>query len=413
MVSLIEGSSEEEQDGQCKSVSRTESRDVISKAVLRLGMLLLKNLKTPEQPNVIISPLSISLALSQLALGAVNETEELLMHHLHSNTLPCYHRSLRNILFQLKKSDLQIAARIFLHQEFEPKPEFVFESKRVYKSEPVAFEGLEQVNNWVEKATNGKITEFLSTLPPNLLLMIINAIHFKGEWKARFDPRFTSRGVFYIDDKHMVDVEMMEGAKHPLSLLIDNDLEAQVARFPFKTQMSLLVVVPMSGQVNVTTLADKLNIADLYARLPRARAMQVKLPKFKLEYTQELQDALTNIGLGEIFARPNLAGIAEGPLVVSSVMHKTSMEINEEGSEAAAATSVVISRSNPSFSLNQPFFFALVHDVTQTPIFVGVITNPNPEAPIMESGGGPSNKDKEVVFASENTYDRPFGGPPK
>ncbi|XP_044057385.1 serpin peptidase inhibitor, clade F (alpha-2 antiplasmin, pigment epithelium derived factor), member 2b [Siniperca chuatsi] len=407
------GSSEEERDDGCLSIGRSpQSREAIAAAIQKLGVQLLQNLETTlEQPNVIISPFSIALALSQLALGAVNETEELLMHHLHEHTLPCYHESLHNVLVQLR-SDLQIATRIFLRQGFEPKQDFVHESQRLYNSEPAVLESLQQINDWVEKATKGKMTDFLSALPPNLLLMLINAVHFKGEWKARFDARFTSRGVFYLDDQHMVDVEVMEDAKHPLSLFIDNELEAQVASFPFQTSMSLLVVMPMSGQVNVSSLSAKLNISDLYNRLPKERAVQVKVPKFKLEYAQELQDVFTKLGLGEMFSSPNLAEMADGPLLVSSVMHKSSMEINEEGAEAAAATTVVISRaSNPVFHLTQPFFFALMDDMTQVPIFMGVINNPNPEAPILQRGEL-GNKDK-VGFPIDKNHVGSFGGPPK
>ncbi|XP_056139473.1 serpin peptidase inhibitor, clade F (alpha-2 antiplasmin, pigment epithelium derived factor), member 2b [Lampris incognitus] len=406
--------SEEDEDEECVSLGRNpQSREAIVDAMQRLGIQLLQMLPTtPEEPNVIISPLSISLALSQLALGAVNETQELLMQHLHGNALPCYHDSLHNILMQLHNSDLQIATRIFLSQGFEAKQQFVHQSQQLYDSETVALEGLEQINKWVEKATNGKITKFFSSLPPNLLLMLINAIHFKGEWKARFDPRFTSKGAFNIDDKHLVDVEMMEGANHPLSTFIDSELEAQVARFSFQKLMSLLVVVPMSDQVNVSTLIPKLNVSDLYERLPKERAVQVKVPKFKLENSRELKDILTNLGLGEMFSKPNLANIADGPLLVSKIMHKVCMEIHEEGAEAAAATSVVISRaSNPIFSLNRPFFLALIDDTTQVPILMGVITNPNPGAPVLE-GGEAGSKDK-MGFLSDKNDLRPYSVPPK
>ncbi|XP_068441605.1 serpin peptidase inhibitor, clade F (alpha-2 antiplasmin, pigment epithelium derived factor), member 2b [Clinocottus analis] len=409
------GSSSEEEHGEdCLAVGRSQqSREAIGAAIQKLGVQLLQNLETtPEHPNVIISPLSISLALSQLALGAVNETEELLMHHLNEHTLPCYHQSLHNVLAQLRSNDLQIATRIFLHQGFQPKQSFINESRRLYDSEPAVLEGLQQINDWVGNATNGKMTDFLSALPPNLLLMLINAVHFKGEWKARFDPRFTSKGVFYLDKERMVDVEVMEDAKHPLRLFNDNDLEAQVACFPFLKSMSLLVVMPLSGQVNVSSLSTKLNISDLYRRLPKERAIQVKVPKFKLEYVQDLKEVFTKLGLGDMFYSSNLANIADGPLLVSSVMHKSSMEINEEGAEAAAATTVVISRASiPVFHLSQPFFFALIDDITQVPIFMGVINNPNPGAPILERGELGS-KDK-VGFSIDKDHVGTFRGPPK
>nr|XP_057936415.1 serpin peptidase inhibitor, clade F (alpha-2 antiplasmin, pigment epithelium derived factor), member 2b [Doryrhamphus excisus]XP_057936417.1 serpin peptidase inhibitor, clade F (alpha-2 antiplasmin, pigment epithelium derived factor), member 2b [Doryrhamphus excisus] len=401
-TSAPEEDSEEEDEG-CATIGRTlESREAIAASVQKLGVQLLQNLQTsPEKPNVILSPFSISLALSQLALGAVNETEELLMHHLHDNTLTCHHHALNHILAQLRNTDLKIATRIFLRQGFKPKEDFINESKRLYDSEPAVLESLKDINDWVEDATNGKMTNFLSALPPNMLLMLINAVHFKGEWEARFDPRSTSKGAFYLDEKHMVEVDMMENAKHPLSLLIDSELESQVAVFPFVKEMSFLVIMPMSGHVNVSSLAAKLNISSLYDRLPKKRVVQVKFPKFKLEYAQELQEVFTKLGLGQLFSNPNLADIADGPLMVSSVLHKSTMDINEEGAEAAAATTVVISRaSQPVFHLTHPFLFALMDDKTKIPVFMGVINNPNPGAPILqreesgkkEKAGFPSDK---------------------
>lgn len=113
-------------------------------------------------------------------------------------------------------------------------------------------------------------------------------------------------------------------------------------------------------------------------------------------------------GLGEIFSRPNLADMADGPLLVSSVMHKSAMEINEEGAEAAAATTMVISRaSNPVFHMTQPFFFAVMDDMTEVPIFMGVVNNPNPGAQTGEVG----SKDK-VGFPIDKSQTG-FEGPPK
>ncbi|XP_064207458.1 alpha-2-antiplasmin-like isoform X2 [Anguilla rostrata] len=388
----LEKVEEEVKDGEGEKESCTaeelspEAKREVGAAILKLGLQLLENLKTgPEQPNVIISPLSVSLALSQLALGAASETEKLLLQTLKADDLPCYHQSLRSLLQHLRNSTVKIATRIYLEAGFKVKPEFIQQSLRTYDSEPALLAGREEINQWVQKATDGHMTDFLLTLPPNLVLMLINAVHFKGEWVARFDPALTAKDRFYIDSKNIVDVDMMVGHKYPLSLLMDGELGAQVASFPFKANMSLLVVMPMSGKVNVSAIAAKLNTSDLYARLPSEKAMQVKLPKFKLEYGQELEDALTSMGLGSLFSAPDLSGITDSPLVVSSVQHKSSMELHEEGAEASAATAVSTTRANLSFSVNQPFLFALLDDATQTPIFLGVIRNPDPGATAMQN----------------------------
>lgn len=113
-----------------------------------------------------------------------------------------------------------------------------------------------------------------------------------------------------------------------------------------------------------------------------------------------------------MFTSPNLADMADGPLLVSGVQHKSNIELNEEGAEAAAATSVIISRaSSPVFHLNHPFLFALMDDKTQVPIFMGIINNPSPGAPVLhreESG----NKDK-VGFQIDKNLESTAGAPPK
>ncbi|KAJ8267217.1 hypothetical protein GJAV_G00139890 [Gymnothorax javanicus] len=397
------GSSSEHMEGDECTAQRLspEAKRAVGAAILKLGLQLLGNLETtPEQPNVIISPLSVSLALSQLALGASNDTEKLLLQSLMADSLPCYHQSLRGLIQHLRNSSVKIATRVYLDQGFLVKPDFIYQSLRMYDSEPAMLAGLEEINQWVKKATDGHMTDFLSALPENLVLMLINAVYFKGEWVARFDPALTAKHRFYIDSKNMVAVDMMVGPKYPLSMMLDGELGAQVARFPFKGNMSLLVVMPMSGKVNVSTIAAKLNTTDLYARLPNERNMLVKLPKFKLEFSQELEEALTCMGLKSLFLSPNLSRITDGPLVVSSVQHKSSMELHEEGAEASAATAVSTTRSHLSFSVNQPFLFALLDDATQTPIFLGVIRNPDPGAETMlndepEETGLPENGESD------------------
>ncbi|XP_071023766.1 alpha-2-antiplasmin-like [Oncorhynchus clarkii lewisi] len=368
-----------------EQVLSQEARLSVGGAVERLGRQLLDSLQTgSEQPNVIISPLSVALALAQLTLGARNETQKLLLSSLHAHTVPCYHESLGSLLQHLTNTSLQVATRMYLRPEFEVYQSFVAESMRSYKSEPVPLISVEDVNQWVEDTTKGHMTNFLTSIPHDVVLMLINAVHFKGEWEARFDPQLTQKDVFYLDNKNFVHVDMMRSAKYPLSLLEDGELGAQVARFPFKGNTSFLVVMPLPGRGNVSSLVAKLNISDLYRRLPQERTMQVQLPKFTLQYRQELQEALTSMGLGSLFSSPNLSGVSAVPLQVSSMRHACGVELSEEGAEASAATSITIMRSVPIFSVNYPFLFALVDHASLAPIFLGTVTNPAPDASPMQ-----------------------------
>ncbi|XP_031428467.1 alpha-2-antiplasmin [Clupea harengus] len=375
------------EEGECGEVFSPESSQrAVGASLTKLGLKLLEHLKpSPEQPNVLISPLSIALALSQLALGARNETRARLLEALHATDLPCYHQLLSGLKQHLNTMAIQVASRLYLRPGFEVKKEFVQESLRLYSSEPAPLTGVEEVNQWVEKVTQGHMTNFLPSIPPSVVLLLLNALYFKGEWESRFDKELTGKDRFYINSTASVEVVMMLAPKYPLSMLVDNELGAQVARFRFQNNTSFLVVMPTgTGQDNVSTVAAKLNISDLYARLPSESTMQVKLPKFKLEYKQELQDPLTSIGLGSLFSSPDLSGITEGPLQVSSVQHASAITLSEEGAEASAATAIHLLRSVPMFAVNMPFLFALTDDATHVPLFLGVITNPNPQSPVAQ-----------------------------
>uniref|UniRef100_A0A667YRH5 Serpin domain-containing protein n=1 Tax=Myripristis murdjan TaxID=586833 RepID=A0A667YRH5_9TELE len=347
-------------------------------AIERLGVQLLEKLPFgPQQPNVIVSPLSLALALAQLALGARNETERLLLGGLHAHGLTCYHHVLGGLIPQLSNTSLEVATRTYLRPGFEVKLSFMEESLARYRASPAPLLSVEEVNQWVENATSGHIANFLESIPHDVVLMLINAMYFKGEWQTRFDAQATSKSIFYLDNQNSVWVDMMKSAQYPLRLMFESQL--QVASFPFKGNTSFLVVMPLPGKGNVSSVLPKLNISDLYTRLPQEETMQVNLPKVKLQYRQDLQEALTSMGLGSLFSGPDLSGISDRPLKVTGVRHASTVELSEEGAEASATTVVTALRSIFTFSVNSPFIFALVDDTSLAPIFLGVVTNPAPD----------------------------------
>ncbi|XP_062868051.1 alpha-2-antiplasmin [Trichomycterus rosablanca] len=385
------------------------TQQAVGGAITKLGLKLLENLQPgPEQPNVVLSPLSISLALTQLAVGAMNETEDQLLEALHARLLPDYYKIVSCLHEELLAKAVKVASRIYLKPGFVLKKDFVERSLQLFRSSPTPLTSIEEVNQWVENTTNNHIHNFLSTLPPNVVLMLINAVHFKGEWKSRFNERFTAKDLFYVDRQTSVRVDMMMGSKYPLSTFVDGEQGIQVARFPFQGNTSLLVVMPLPSH-NLSKVASNLNISDLYKRLPSEIPMIVKLPKFKLEYKQDLQQPLISMGLGSLFSGPDLSGIAVGPLVVSGVQHASSVELNEQGAEASAATSITLVRTVPIFAVNMPFIFAIVDDVSHTPLFLGMVTNPNPRATANSSEDpettGPSNS---KMLNNEPQNDNPF-----
>lgn len=361
-----------------RQVFSPEENRAIGGAIERLGLQLLEKLPIgPQQPNVVLSPLSLAFALAHLTLGARNETEKLLLKSLHAQSLPCYHHILGGLVPNF--SNMDVASRMYLRPGFEVKLSFVEDSLARYRSQPVPLTSVEEVNHWVGNATHGHIPNFLERIPHNVVLMLINAVYFKGEWQTRFDSQATSKGVFYLDNQNSVSVDMMKSSQYPLRLMDDPQLKAQVASFPFKGNTSFLIVMPLLGRGNVSSLLPKLNISDLYRRLPQEKTIQVNLPKVKLQYRQELQEALTSMGLGSLFSGPDLSGISDHPLKVTDVRHASTIELSEEGAEASATTAITSMRSISLFSVNSPFLFALVDEASHTPLFMGIVTNPAPD----------------------------------
>ncbi|KAI2651168.1 Alpha-2-antiplasmin [Labeo rohita] len=395
--------SNETDDGKvnCNDVLSVEAQRAVGGAVAKLGLALLEKLQPgSEQPNIIISPLSVSLALAELALGARNKTEDKLLEILQAKEMPNFHKTLSCLQEQLTAKAVKMASRLYLIPNVRVNQDFVDRALNLYKSEPAQLTSLEEVNRWVEEATKGHITNFMSSLPPNVVIMLINAIHFKGEWQSRFDSKFTVKDIFYIDKKTSVKVDMMMGSKYPLSMFVDRKDGTQVARFPFQGNMSLLVVMPVPAHGNLSNAAAKLNISDMYEHFQSEKSMHVKLPKFKLQYKQDLRQALTSMGLGLLFTGPDLSRIAPGPLMVSGVQHASSMELSEDGAEASAATSVTLVRTVPTFAVNMPFIFALVDDASYTPLFLGMITNPNPGA-TTEQSDDPKTETETIMKPSK------------
>ncbi|XP_073681017.1 alpha-2-antiplasmin isoform X2 [Garra rufa] len=370
--------SNETDDGKanCNDVLSLEAQRAVGGAVAKLGLALLEKLQPgSDQPNIIISPLSVSLALAELALGARNKTEDKLLEILQAKELPNFHETLSCLQEQLTAKAVKMASRLYLKPDVRVNQDFVDRALNLYKSEPAHLTSLDEVNRWVEEAT-------------------------KGEWQSQFDSKFTVKDIFYIDKKTSVKVDMMMGSKYPLSMFVDRKDGTQVARFPFQGNMSLLVVMPVPAHGNLSNAAAKLNISDMYEHFQSEKSMHVKLPKFKLQYKQDLRQALTSMGLGLLFTGPDLSRITPGPLLVSGIQHASSMELSEEGAEASAATSVTLVRTVPTFAVNMPFIFALVDDTSYTPLFLGMVTNPNPGA-TTEQSDDPKTDSKTIMKPSK------------
>uniref|UniRef100_A0A8B9Q931 Serpin family F member 2 n=1 Tax=Apteryx owenii TaxID=8824 RepID=A0A8B9Q931_APTOW len=380
-------SSEEEDEGEDKNCDMTWKKSQrLAKGLMKFSIDLFREVQLESnRANVILSPLSITLALSHLALGAANQTEKRLLEVMHLASVPCLHHALSNVRRRLTESLLRAILRVYLQKGFEVKEEFLEDSEKFYGAKTVTLSGnseddLMAINKWVEEATNGQIPTFLHQLPENTVMLLLSVIHFHGFWRNKFDASLTGPDIFHLDNDFMVPVEMMKAQKYSLSWFTLESQDVQVAKFAFKGNMSFLAIVPNQFSWNVSHVLENFPYEQLRSLFPKEVPTTVKIPKLKVDYQLELNKVLSQIGLQELFTNPDLQKITDEPLFVSSIQHQSTLELKEDGVEASATTSVMLSRSLSAFSLDRPFLFIIFDEETGIPLFIGSIQNPNPSA---------------------------------
>ncbi|XP_036926290.1 alpha-2-antiplasmin [Sturnira hondurensis] len=404
--------------GDCKAAPTLEQTHRLAKAMMAFTTDLFSMVaQRSASPNLILSPLSVALALSHLALGAQNQTLQRLQQVLHADSGPCLPHLLSRLCQDLGPGAFRMAARMYLRKGFPIKEDFLKQSEHLFGAKPINLMGkkgddLANINKWVKETTEGKIEDFLSELSDDTVLLLLNAIHFQGFWKSKFDPSLTRRETFHLDEQFAVPVDMMQALTYPLRWFSLEQPEIQVAHFPFKNNMSFVVIVPTYFEWNVSQVLANLSWDILHQPSQRERPTKVQLPKLHLKYQLDLVATLSQLGLQELFLAPDLRGISEQRLVVSSVQHQSTLELSEAGVEAAAATSSAMSRmSLSSFSVNRPFLFFILEDSTSLPLFVGSVRNPNPGAQPehKEQQDSPDNRDPFQKQKAFPRGDKPFG----
>ena len=250
----------------------------------------------------------------------------------------------------------------------------------------------EEINNWVEKKTNNKIKDLI---PPGVLssdtrLTLVNAIYFKGLWLEQFKQKETFPGSFFVSQNEEIKVEMMH-QKAEFKYSESEELACQILEMPYiGKKMSMVIFLPkethglakLEGKMTYDKLNESLS-SLMYASLDE---VEVFLPKFKLTQQFDLNDVLSKMGAKEMFipGKADLSGISSQSLFVSKVVHKAFVEVNEEGTEAAAATAVGVALMcmplpAPIFKADHPFLFLIRHNESGAILFLGRLVKPNHE----------------------------------
>ncbi|MBC7186321.1 MAG: serpin family protein [Calditrichaeota bacterium] len=363
----------------------------LTEADNRCGLKLFAELAKEESgKNVFISPLSVALALGMAYNGAAGTTEAALRHTLEFGELSgeeinSSFQSLLSLLSQLDPSvTMQIANSVWYRLGFSVEQEFVRLNQTYLNAE---VRGLDfdsptapgTINAWVNDKTHGRISSIVDRIDPLTMLYLINAIYFKGTWTRKFDPDLTRDDQFTAADGALVPCRMMaqEG-----EFSYFEDEEVQAVDLPYGNRMFSMVVVLPKGGVSLQALSGTLDAERWNQWMGRfaTRKGSLQMPKFKLAYEASLKRALAALGMAEAFSdTANFTRInPRGGLYISEVKHKSFVEVDEKGTEAAAVTAVVIGVTSvdPSFfvmRVDRPFLFAIRERHSGAILFIGRI----------------------------------------
>lgn len=346
-----------------------------------------------EGKNVMISPLSISSALSMTINGANGETREAMLEALRLKgiTVDAVNKAYRDLTKALISVDkrvlISIANSVWTEDDFNVKKAFIDVLTQYYDAQSEAFDindpnAPARMNAWIENKTNGLIKDMIESLDDNTVMLLINAIYFKGKWASEFDRTKTENLPFYLTSGS-VNVPMMK-QKSDFSVYEGNGFV--MAEFPYgQGNFVMDVILPdqsssLSGTMNLISDA---NFNGWISQM-RKRETDVTFPKFKYGFKKKLKDVLSNMGMGIAFTdAADFSNISEQyDLLINEVTHQSFIETDEEGTEAAAATVVEIGLTSvgPSsfeFRMDRPFIFIIRETTTNSILFMGRVADPS------------------------------------
>lgn len=344
---------------------------------------------SPSTENVVYSPLSVSLAMAMVMYGSKGNTLEQLGGVLMGTKIKepelkakaDFFKKLIDNIIKGNESVMDMANLIYGKQGFTVSPEYQDTLAKIFGVkglQTLDFRGnpsgaKTQVNGDVQKATRGKIKDLISDVDPNTALILVNAIYFNGKWDSPFSPSSTQSLPFTTASNEKKNVMLMYQKFKHLPYAHSDDLGAGAVLLPYKeTGIKMMIVLPNPG-VSIGQLEKSLSHENLQKLLSCTRIEEVHLwlPRFKVESRHQLVPLLKNMGALDIFdqSRADLSGIStDGKLHVSQVVQKAIIEVDEQGTVAAAATGVQIellcARMNVpiEFRCDRPFVYLMILD---------------------------------------------------
>ena len=360
----------------------------------QFGLELLKEVLGKEDaPNIMISPASVSLALGMAYNGAGTSTMDAFEQVLNYDGLTreevnrISEELIRVLVTNVKGNLLEIANSLWHDEGFPVEADFIELNRDYFDAQVRALdfrsaEAVKIINDWVSEKTHGKIDEIISNIDPAVMVILINAIYFNCVWEVEFDPDDTRPAPFYREDGSLwEEVEMMT-----LESAFNASFTARytAVELPYKNnKFSMFLFLPAEG-ITVDELAGGLD-ADTWKEwlegFSEIKDFTVQMPRFKFEYQRSLADDLKAMGLEVAFTdQADFSGISPEHLQISDVIHKTYIDVNEKGTEAAAVTAVMFETTALKplsiIRLDRPFLFSIMEESSHSILFMGKVSEP-------------------------------------
>ena len=344
--------------------------------------------------NIMISPFSVTSALSMTLNGAAGETFEAMKKTLcyGDQTIEEINDTYLKLMTDMVPVDqrvtMEIANSVWVRENLDVVPDFITALEKWYLAQAESFDpadpgAADMVNEWIAEKTHDKIQKMLESIDPDVAMLLINAIYFNGKWRSAFDKNDTETLPFYVTPDSPVQVPMM---KQTHDFAVADAGNATLVELPYgQGNYSMVVMLPNEG-FTVSDAAAILNLENwdtwMTALKNGITEVDLSMPRFKYEYKRKLNDDLKALGM-EIAFDPDKADFSKmcyHPLVISFVLHQTFIETNEEGTEAAAATVVgMVDTAMPlttTININRPFLYFIRETSTGTIVFMGQVVDP-------------------------------------
>lgn len=350
-----------------------------------------------DKENLMISPLSISVALAMAYNGAdgATKTEMEKAMKLNGLTPEQINASYKMLIAALQSLDddvvFEIANAIYSHQGFPVKPSFYDINNEYYDAEVSTLDfgnpyTIETINHWVAEKTHDKISKIIDSLSPDARMVLLNAIYFYGTWAKEFNKEGTKMLNFRLADGTNVEKAMM--SKEDTVDYLTNNLFSAV-KIPYGTgQYNMMILKPAEGKTSqdIIDALDAENWKSWNKDFERTGPVVITMPRFKYAFDMQLNQVLKKMGMLQAFSSQdaNFIKISDQFLYISSVIHKSYIDVNETGTEAAAVTGIVFETTSIGtgpqkiyFTVDKPFVYAITEKDTGAILFIGEVRNPD------------------------------------